>query len=128
MVNFKGLFISVIIVLFCTKAIQAQKKTELADVAKKHYTAKEIADLSETDIQKINYYYTASYSIDKQHPLYEKFIQEYCGGTIDVTKFEKYRKPDKPSEWRSEKYPGLVVKLASWNEINEKYKEIENKK
>lgn len=111
------------ILLFVVETVTSQ---ELTPVAKSHYTGKEISELCDTDIEKINYFYTSSFSINTEHPLYQDFVLEYCKSDVfDITFFSKYRLDDKRNTFESELYPGIKLELHSWQEIKNKYKEIE---
>jgi len=106
----------------------SQNNNELVLSARKSYTIEEIEMLSQKDIQKINFYYTSSYSIDTNNNYYQAFIDKYCNGEFNIKYFENYRLKDMENWFSDEEFPGIKITLISWNSLEEMYKKIENSK
>jgi len=110
--------------LFCMPLFSlAQPAMKLDAVARKHYSTKEMAQLSLKDVEKINFYFTKSFTVNTASTGYKKWLQDH-DGVFDITVFENYRRKSERFVVKREDYPGLEVELISLDELLEQYSRI----
>jgi hypothetical protein len=123
--NCKAVFIFMLVFFVSVLSAGAQTKQELNPLAKKHLNTEQIESLTSADINTINFYFTSSYILDKTNPYYIKWLDEH-GGVFDVYELYKFRKQSQRAFFKAERYPGFVIELLSWDEIEQVHKKFIN--
>jgi len=115
-----GFFFAMILPFFCI----AQNKTELNQIAQKHFNTEQIEALTVPEINAINYLFTSSYVVDTSTMAYKKWIKD--NGAIDIVLIRPQRKKSVRTFYRNEKYPGFVIEFFSKDEVEAQVNKITN--
>jgi hypothetical protein len=122
----KSFFILLFAFFISITNASAQNNELINPIAKKHLSPQQIDKLTIPEINMINFMFTSSYIVDTTTEIYKKWMND--NGNIDVVLLNQRRKQSERVFCTSEKYPGFVIELMSWDELNAEVKNIVNNK
>lgn len=99
----------------------AQIKIEINSIAKQHFKSEQIQSFTAAEIHAINFMFTSSFIVDKSSAGYIKWLNDH-NGIFDISLLNRFRKQSERAFYKTEHYPGFVIELFSWDEIQREFK------
>lgn len=106
-------------------SVKAQSNHDINPIAKSHLSPEKLGAMTSSEILATNFLFTSSFIVDATTAGYKKWLKEH-DGVFDISVLNKFRKQSERSFYKNEFYPGFVVELFSWDEIQNEYKKLSN--